>query len=276
MRFGAITNSWRPNLAEEDLASLVAKAEARGARHIELRQSYLGNCEIGEGEEWLPEYSNLQELVASFPNLSFNLAIAWPCLTKSSDPTSAQFQAVLKAATVIDSKAPHIRLVDTASFDHAWESAAQIPEEAMGVAALAREAAFHEINLSIENSGQPIRSLHLLLKRVRERLTDKEATYLGLCPDPANQLRNYPGSDPLQELEELSLGVLKIVHFKQSRNGEPHPTVDTGDLDCARMVQILQAKKFRGPAIMEIPPHERIFDNLSASFSFIEAAIRRS
>jgi hypothetical protein len=47
--------------------------------------------------------------------------------------------------------------------------------------------------------------------------------------------------------------------------------VDTGDLDCARLLRVLEAKGYRGPAIMEIPPHELVFDNLSASFAYLHA-----
>jgi sugar phosphate isomerase/epimerase len=75
----------------------------------------------------------------------------------------------------------------------------------------------------------------------------------------------------LAELEALPVDMLKIVHFKQARNGRAHPTVDTGDLDCARMLQILQQKAFQGPAVMEIPPDTRVFEHLSASFAFLEA-----
>jgi hypothetical protein len=44
MIFGAITNSWRNQLMEHDLAELIAEALARGSRHIELRQTCLGSC----------------------------------------------------------------------------------------------------------------------------------------------------------------------------------------------------------------------------------------
>ncbi len=54
MIFGAITNSWRLQLDDLDLAALVEEAQARGARHIELRQTCLGHCESGEGEHWRP------------------------------------------------------------------------------------------------------------------------------------------------------------------------------------------------------------------------------
>ena len=66
--------------------------------------------------------------------------------------------------------------------------------------------------------------------------------------------------------------MLKIVHFKQARDGKPHPTVDTGDLDCAQMLKVLEDKGYQGPAIMEIPPHQQVLDNLAASFEFLEQA----
>ena len=42
MIYGAITNSWRLQLESEELLALVGQARARGARHIELRQTCLG------------------------------------------------------------------------------------------------------------------------------------------------------------------------------------------------------------------------------------------
>ena len=76
----------------------------------------------------------------------------------------------------------------------------------------------------------------------------------------------------MAELDALPLDMLKIVHIKQARDGKPHPTVDTGDLDCARMMKVLENKGYQGPAIMEIPPDQRVLDNLAASFEFLYAA----
>ena len=271
MIFGAITNSWRLQLDSQDLAVLVKEAQARGARHIELRQTCLGQCESGEGEHWRPVLSRLAALVQEFPDLSFDLAMAWPCLTRKTDPAGEQFQAALQGAKLVGRQTPHLRIVDPASFDRPWERPADLPDEALSVADLAREAARQGVILSLENSGQPIRSMALLVDEARARLTPAEGRYLGLCPDPTNQLRRYPASDPLAELEALPVDVIKIIHFKQARNGRAHPTVDTGDLDCARMLQILQAKGYQGAAIMEIPPDEQVFEHLSSSFAFLAA-----
>jgi hypothetical protein len=57
MIFGAITDSWRRQLDGQDRAVLIKEAQARGARHIELRQTCLGDCERGEGEHWGPVLS---------------------------------------------------------------------------------------------------------------------------------------------------------------------------------------------------------------------------
>lgn len=271
MIFGAITNSWRLQLDNQDLSALVKEAQARGARHIELRQTCLGQCESGEGEHWRPVLSRLEALVQAFPELSFDLAMAWPCLSRETDPAGEQFQAALRGAKLVGGQTPHLRLVDPAAFDRPWERPKDIPHEALNVANLARETARQGVILSLENSGLPIRSMALLVREARARLTPAEGRYLGLCPDPTNQLRRYPDSDPLAELEAIPADVIKIIHFKQARNGRAHPTVDTGDLDCARMMQILQDKSFQGAAIMEIPPNERVFEHLASSFAFLEA-----
>ena len=269
MIFGAITNSWRQHLEGNDLMTLVSEARTRGSRHIELRQTCLGECETGQGDSWRPVLPRLQDLVDSFPDLSFDLAMAWPCLTASPDPTGEQFQAALEGAKLVGRGTPHLRVVDPSPFDQPWEEAEDIPIEALGVAELAREAARQGVIFSVENSGQPIRSMALLVREARSRLTTEEGAFLGLCPDPTNQLRRFPDSDPLAELDALPVEMIKIIHFKQARNGAAHLSVDTGDLDCRRMLSILEAKNYQGPAIMEIPPDDDVFDNLSASFDFL-------
>ena len=276
MKFGAITNSWREQLADHDLTTLVREAQARGAQHVELRQTCLGDCETGQGDQWRPVLSHLWTLVAEFPDMTFDLAMAWPCLSTTSDPSGEQFQAALEGAKLVGRSLPHLRIVDPSPFDNSWEKAEDIPEEALTVADLAKEAARQGVILSMENSGQPLRSMALLVSQARSHLSSSEGGYLGLCPDPTNQLRRYPDRDPLAGLEALPLDYIKIVHFKQARNGAPHPTVDTGDLDCAAMLKVLEAKGYQGPAIMEIPPNPQVFDNLSASFAFLQEASDRS
>lgn len=275
MIFGAITNSWRNQLMEQDLAELVAEAEARGSLHVELRQTCLGNCESGQGEDWRPNLDGLKAIADRFTGLQFDLAMALPCLSQNVDPEGELFQKALEGAKVVGRDNPHLRLVDPSSFDEVWESPNDIRAPAHNLANLAREAARQGVILSLENSGQTIGAMAMLVDECRKQLSAEEGVFLGLCPDATNQLRRFPDSDPLGELNSLPLNMLKIVHFKQARNGDPHPSVDTGDLDCAEMLRLLEAKGYEGPAIMEIPPHPEVFENLSASYEFLHAASGR-
>ena len=269
MIFGAITNSWRLQLEDQSLMDLVAQAEAMGARHIELRQTCLGVCESGEGDDWRPSLEGLAAVVEAHPDLTYDLAMAWPCLTQDSQPQGDAWQAALEGALLVGGDTPQLRIVDPSPFDAAWETPADIPEEAWGLAGLATEAARRGVVLSMENSGQPIGSMAMLVQAVREKMPEGYRGYLGLCPDPTNQLRRFPDSDPLGDLDALPLDTLKIVHFKQMRGGEAWSTVDDGDLDCLEMRDILTAKGYEGPAIMEIPPHVNVFANLENSFAYL-------
>ncbi len=269
MIFGAITNSWRLHLEDRTLIDLVGQAEAMGARHIELRQTCLGNCESGEGDDWRPSLGGLAVVIEAHPDLTYDLAMAWPCLTRESDPQGEAWQAALAGAKLVGRDAPQLRIVDPSAFDSAWETPADIPEAAWGLAGLATEAARQGVILSMENSGQPIGSMAMLVEAVREKMPAEYRSYLGLCPDPTNQLRRFPDTEPLKDLDALPLDMLKIVHFKQMRNGSAWPTVDDGDLDCHEMRDILTAKGYDGPAIMEIPPHSDVFANLEGSFAYL-------
>ena len=242
MKLGAITNSWRAHLTRESIESLVRQAAERGAMHIELRQTCLGDCETGEGDDWRPNIDGLRALVGQRPDMSFNLAVAYPCLSQEAQPKSALFQSMLDAAVAVSPDAPHLRMVDPARFDSLWNAPADIPDTAMSIAALVQEAAARGVTLSMENSGQPIRSLAMLVQAVRDSLPDEQGALLGLCPDPTNQLRIDAGSDPVGEVEALPVDMIKTIHFKQTRGGEAIPTVDTGDVDCLRQLKALRTR----------------------------------
>ncbi len=269
MIHGAITNSWRMQLESHELLELVGVARDQGAKHIELRQTCLGACEQGSGDDWRPVLAGLESVITAYPELSYDLAMAWPCLTRVTDPQGEAFQAALAGAKLVGGERPQLRIVDPSPFDAAWVTPGDIPEAAWGLAGLASEAARQGVVLSMENSGQPISSMAMLVSAVREKMGPEARDYIGLCPDPTNQLRRYPESSPLEDLNALPLDMVKIVHLKQMRGGEAHPTVDNGDLDCRKMRELLEAKGFDGPVIFEIPPHEAVFDNLAASFAYM-------
>ncbi len=271
MRIGAITNTWQAQLATTSLPQLVERARRRGAEHVELRQGCLGTYEYGAGDDWRPDADGLGKLVRTFPLTTFNLAVACPCLSNPTVAASGMFQRALDAAVDMSgSSGPHLRLVDPVRFEAPWEERRDIPSEALGVGDLAQAAAGRKTKLSIENAGQPIRSMGLLVDRVRESLSSDDAAYLGLCVDPINSLRADPRSDPIAEIETLPLDYLFMVHFKQMVGGQMHPTVDDGDLDFPRLVKMLKEKGYKGNVVLEIPPAEEAFDNLVESIRYLE------
>ncbi len=271
MIFGAITNSWREQLPSHSVKELVGEAVRMGAKHIELRQTCLGECEEGAGDDWRPNLEGLREVVQAYPALTFDLAMALPCLSRKIDPQGEGFQAALAGAKLVGGSLPHLRVVDPAPIDSPWDSPSDIPEEALSLAGLATEAARQGVIMSLENSALPIRSMAMLVEQVRSMVPEPAGQNLGLCPDPTNQLRRFPDSDPLAELEALPLDMIKIVHFKQMSGGETHLSVDDGDLDCRRMRDILDAKGYAGAAIMEIPSDNDVFENLEASFRYLDS-----
>ena len=92
MIFGAITNSWREQLPSHTVKELVGQAFQKGAGHIELRQTCLGECEEGSGDDWRPNLDQLREVVQAYPDLTFDLAMALPCLSQKIDPQGEGFQ----------------------------------------------------------------------------------------------------------------------------------------------------------------------------------------
>lgn len=270
MIIGAITNSWAVQLDGDNLPNLVHEAKIRGAKHVELRQTFLGNCESGFGGEWRPVMANLKSLVELCPDISFNLAMALPFLSGKVNPGDGLFRQSIEAAKVVGRNTPHLRLVDPTPQKKDWENHSDIPEEAFSLVGLVEKAVARGVTVSVENSGQSVGALTMLVNNCREQLSEGERGFLGLCVDPANQIRNQPMTDALADLDSLPIDMLKIVHFKQSREGRPIPTVADGDLDCSRMVSILESKGYDGPAIFEIPPHEDVFNNLSASISYVK------
>ena len=271
MIYGAITNSWRNQLDDIALGDLIAEAKDRGAGHIELRQTCLADAETGEGNDWRPNLETLADVVVRFPDLTFDLAVALPCITTDVDAQGGLFQSQLEAARLVGGGQPHLRTVDPATGDSPWETPEDVAAPAARIALLVREAARQGVIFSMENSGQPLRSMALLVREARAQLTEEEGKYLGLCPDPTNQLRRHPDTQPLDELANLPADYIKIVHFKQARDGVAIGSVDDGDLDCRAMRRILDGKAYDGPAVMEIPSADDVFDNLAASFAYLDA-----
>ena len=273
MILGATTRSWAEHIYTTELPRMVERARRRGADHIELCQGYMGQLEEGAGDDWRPAVDKLARLVRTFPLLSFSLAIDFPYLSREPNPTSPQFQAYLEAARTLGAATPRLRLVDRSSFDKPWEKVEELSSIAAGVAQLVQEATRRGVRLCMENSGQPLRSMALLVEGARAALAPEEAGNLGLCVDPVNSMGADAASDPFAELETISPDYISMVHIRQTRDGQPHPALADGDLDWTRLLRVLEGKGYGGLAIVEVPSGAEAFENLKDGIDYLQVLV---
>lgn len=249
---------------------------------------------------WLPVISKLQALADAYPQLTFNLAVSFKIYAGAGtaaplvDPRGEQMTLAIEAAKLLGRPpsplpkdwaavrsycGPHLRIVDPARFGSpgawsSWESEDDIPDDTVThIAAIAsRVISENGVRLSIENAGQPFRSMGVLLARVRRCLPEQHAAELGLCFDPTNPVMSGldgDGNDPLSELAALPPDMLMLAHFKQCVNRSMIPVVDDGDVNFSRYLAILAQASYRGPVVFEIPPHAEAAGNLRISFDYI-------
>ena len=179
--------------------------------------------------------------------------MAWPCLTSTPTHLGNRSKRRCRGQNWSEVRSPHLRLVDSTTFERPWETPEEIPPAALSVADLAREAARQGVILSMENSGQPMRSMALVVREARACLTPDEGQYLGLCPDPTNQLRRYPDSDPLAELEALPVDMIKIMHFKQARAVGLTRAWTLATWTVPAWCKYYRPRAFRGPQLWKSP-----------------------
>jgi sugar phosphate isomerase/epimerase len=267
--FGIISSCWRVQLESGVfLDELLAEAERRGYRHVELRQGCLAAYETaGEGGA-CPGADALRRLPDRFPRLRFNLAMALPYLGGEVAPESPLFEAGLRGAIALDGAGTaHLRLVDTetrgGALDQARENAL-----ATRLAALASACRGHGAILSVENGRQPWEALRRIFSGARERLA-AGANALLLCYDPSNLHHAADRPDPQEVTAQLRGEEIGLLHFKQSQSGAQLPVIGPGEIDWAEQLAVLRRKAYAGPQLFEIPAGPDIWERLDQSRRYV-------
>jgi sugar phosphate isomerase/epimerase len=267
MRLGIVSNCWRAQLERgADLDALIRQAWDRGYRAVELRQGSLGAYESAVG--LVPNAGALEHLAASFPGISFNIALSLPFLGRNDSTADDTFAAGVRAAcAVATSSRPHLRLVDLQT---SGREVTIIPPDSMGqrVADLAHELAEVGGTLSIENASQPLGTLLSILDAGRQRL-GADGGCLQLCFDPCNLARSDGQAKCFPE--RIQKHDLALVHLKQTRSGVPHPTLAEGDVDWRMFLRALKDMGYEGPALFEIAPHANIWRHLDESEAYFNS-----
>ncbi|MGE0606607.1 MAG: sugar phosphate isomerase/epimerase family protein [Pirellulales bacterium] len=270
MLTGIVSNCWRLQLeGGAKLEELVAEAARQGFQAIELRQGCLGEFEDRESQ--IPRPAALAELARRFPELRFNLALAWPFFDSEwplDDPLLSAGLAAAQALAPLPG-ATHLRLVDVSTDDGA-AARDNLELLASRIASIARQLFDGGGKLSLENGRQPwTRMVHLMaLTREHAQATGAE---ICLCYDPANVPDIAQPAVARQVLADVSRLSLGMVHFKQLRAGEMQAEVNAGDIDWKVQIQTLSRLGYAGPACLEIRASQEIWRHLLASRKYIDA-----
>lgn len=266
---GLVTNCFRNQLdAGESLRDLIAEAERRGYRAIELRQGSLGEY---ESDDQIPDAQKLTELPSRFPDVRFNIAVQFPFLSPGVDPHDAVFSAGKWAAQAVAGEAPpHLRLVDLTTTDEQLAEADRFIHTENLIRLVAAMAEIDGV-LSIENGPQNWPALWQVFDAVRDN-AGPNAHRLMLCYDPCNLLMNDANPDPATVTAGLNGADVSLFHFKQRRDGAIQPTVCAGDLDWPAQVALLSHINYAGPGLFEVMSSEGLWDTLDESTAYLHNA----
>ncbi|HIE96301.1 MAG TPA: hypothetical protein EYG03_26340 [Planctomycetes bacterium] len=263
---GLVSNCWQTQLsAGEELEELIAEAERRKLRVIELRQGCLGSFESGDSN--IPDVSRLSQLPQLFPSMCFNIAMSVPFLSPLSPASRTLLDAGRRAAVAVAGAGrPHLRLVDLESlFDVKPDLAHD------NLVALAQSMAPFDGILSVEHSGQQWHGFLRAFRSARETLGGQQDR-LCICFDPCN-LRMTEGSiDLASATRSLSLAEVSMIHLKQCRDDIVLTTVSEGGVDWRMIGQILNEMEYRGPALFEVDSKSDVWQRIQASQEYLAHA----
>ena len=101
------------------------------------------------------------------------------------------------------------------------------------------------VALGLENAREPMEDIKEIIDKVN-------SLSLGVTFDPGNLTSiSIEREDPFQALRTLKLSQIKIVHLKQTIEGEPQNTICDGDIDVKRLLDELNAKGYTGIVCLE-------------------------
>ncbi len=265
---GIVSNCWQWQLGQGTaLEDLLSQAVDRGYRTVELRQTCLGSFEEREG--FVPRVSALGRLADRFPEIRFDLALAFPFLGPGGVVEDPLFQTGVDSARALSGRFhPHLRLVDLATTGEMLQG--REPQIAHQVARLAEPLADAGGWLSLEHSIQPWTSFTRVLGEAR-RLLGSRSDHLRLCYDPVNLLFAPDRPDPCQVVRNLDASNLSMVHLKQFRAGKLQTWIEDGEIGWEAQIAGLERHGYNGPALFEIRSDDRIWGNLDRSRAYLES-----
>lgn len=265
---GIVSNCWQWQLEQGTrLEDLLGQALDRGYLAVELRQTCLGSFEKPDG--FVPKASALGCLADRFPEIQFDLALAFPFLGPAGVVEDPLFQAGVEGARALSGRfRPHLRLVDLETTGGMLRG--RETQAAREVARLAESLADTGGWLSLEHARQPWTSFTRVMGEAR-RLLGSRSDHLRLCYDPVNLLFASDRPDPAEVVRSLDAATLSMVHLKQFHAGELQISIEAGEIDWEAQISGWARHGYKGPALFEVRPDERIWENLDRSRVYLES-----
>ncbi len=270
MKLGLVSNVWKTQLDDgASLRELIGQAVQHNYRTIELRQTCLGEFEIGDDHR--PQPNLLALLPEEFPGVRFNVAINVSFLDAEFSANDSMFEASRMAAfAVAGSTPPHLRLVDLGTRDESFLGM-NVDDVAEGLVALATSMRDLDGVLSIEHSLQSWEPFYAAFRSAR-RMLGPDANRLKLCFDPCNLLMSPDAPDPNEVTRELQAEELSMVHIKQRSSDGLLENVNAGEIDWSAQCQALNDIGFRQPYLFEVASSRTLWEQLDESLEYLRDA----
>lgn len=261
MKLGFTTAVFGNELKDKEvtLQDIVEFAEENGFEAIELRE---GCVEDYDGEA-------LRQLAERYKNIHFTYAIKNNCLDER-DEEKVKGAIHLSASL---SGEPILRVVADGGIIKSEKRRYTFEEKDKIVDKLkiyVDIASGHGVMLGLENAREPMEDIKYLIDQVG-------STLMGVTFDPGNLTSiAIEREDPLKALDSLKVSEIKLVHLKQTINGEPQTYITQGDIDIKQLLDKLNGMGYEGIICLEPKPAKGCRDGIKLSIEYMNKLYGKS
>jgi len=254
MKLGFTTAVFEKELKDKEvtLQDIIEFGKENGLEAIELRE---GCVEDYNGEA-------LRQLAQRYKNIHFTYAIKNDCLDER-DEDKVRGAIELSASL---SREPILRLVADGEIlknekrRYTFEEKARIVNKLKKYANIATP---YRVMLGLENAREPMGDVKYMIDQV-------DSPLMGVTFDPGNLSSiAIEKEDPLKALDSLEVSDIKLVHLKQTVNGEPQTYISQGDIDIKKLLDSLNAMGYKGIICLEPRAGKGCRDAIKSSIEYM-------
>jgi sugar phosphate isomerase/epimerase len=254
MKLGFTTAIFEKELKDKgvSLQDIIEFAKDNAVEAIELRE---GCVQDYDGEA-------LRQLAKRYKNIHFTYAIKNDCLDER-DEQKVRGAIELSASLTGE---PILRLVANGEIIKN-EKRRYTSEEKTKIVNKLRKyadiAAQHRVMLGLENAREPMEDIKYLIDQV-------DSPLMGVTFDPGNLTSiAIEKEDPLKTLQSLKVSDIKLVHLKQTINGEPQTYLSQGDINIKKLLDSLNAMGYGGIICLEPRAGKGCRDAIKSSIEYM-------